>query len=91
MKSRRENRVTYYSKEDMSGEMREQRETPLFEAVMNYAKGRKISFHTPGHKHGVSIPQEFRNFVGEKIFETNFFDNLRKKLKSAETPNTESA
>jgi arginine decarboxylase len=53
----------------MSGETREQRETPLFEAVMSYAKGRKISFHTPGHKHGVSIPQEFRNFVGEKIFD----------------------
>ncbi|MEW6515712.1 MAG: aminotransferase class I/II-fold pyridoxal phosphate-dependent enzyme [candidate division FCPU426 bacterium] len=46
-----------------------QQSTPLFEAVINYAKGRKISFHTPGHKHGVSIPQEFRNFVGEKIFD----------------------
>ncbi len=46
-----------------------QQATPLFEAVINYAKGRKISFHTPGHKHGVSIPQEFRNFVGEKIFD----------------------
>jgi len=48
---------------------KDQHATPLFEAVINYAKGRKISFHTPGHKHGVSIPQEFRNFVGEKIFD----------------------
>jgi len=46
-----------------------QHTTPLFEAVINYAKEQKISFHTPGHKHGVSIPQEFRNFVGEKIFD----------------------
>jgi lysine decarboxylase len=43
--------------------------TPLFEAVINYAREHKISFHTPGHKHGVSIPQEFRNFVGERIFD----------------------
>lgn len=47
----------------------DQHRTPLFEAVMNYAKEQKISFHTPGHKHGVSIPQEFRNFVGETIFD----------------------
>jgi len=47
----------------------DQHSTPLFEAVINYAREHKISFHTPGHKHGVSIPQEFRNFVGEKIFD----------------------
>ncbi len=47
----------------------DQHATPLFEAVINYAREKKISFHTPGHKHGVSIPQEFRNFVGEKIFD----------------------
>lgn len=47
----------------------DQRVTPLFEAVINYAKEQKISFHTPGHKHGVSIPQEFINFVGEHIFD----------------------
>ena len=41
----------------------------MFEAVTNYARNNKISFHTPGHKHGVSIPQEFRNFVGERIFD----------------------
>ena len=43
--------------------------TPLFDAVINYAREAKISFHTPGHKHGASIPQEFRNFVGERIFD----------------------
>ncbi|MBN1595825.1 aminotransferase class I/II-fold pyridoxal phosphate-dependent enzyme [candidate division FCPU426 bacterium] len=53
----------------MAGEYPNQYATPLFEAIINYAKGRKVSFHTPGHKHGVSIPQEFRNFVGEKIFD----------------------
>ncbi|MCD4812632.1 aminotransferase class I/II-fold pyridoxal phosphate-dependent enzyme [bacterium] len=47
----------------------DQHKTPLFEAVINYAKGRKVTFHTPGHKHGVSVPQEFRNFVGERIFD----------------------
>lgn len=47
----------------------DQHSTPLFEAVIAYAREHKISFHTPGHKHGVSIPQEFRNFVGERIFD----------------------
>lgn len=47
----------------------DQHSTPLFEAVINYAREHKVSFHTPGHKHGVSIPQEFRNFVGERIFD----------------------
>ncbi len=46
-----------------------QNTTPLFAAVINYAKEQKISFHTPGHKHGVSIPREFRDFVGERIFD----------------------
>ncbi len=50
-------------------DLTEQQVTPLFAAVINYAKEQKISFHTPGHKHGVSIPQEFINFVGEHIFD----------------------
>lgn len=43
--------------------------TPLFDAVVNYAKEKKISFHTPGHKHGDGIAKRFREFVGAKIFD----------------------
>lgn len=42
---------------------------PLFDAVVNYAKEKKISFHTPGHKHGDGIQKRFREFVGPKIFD----------------------
>ena len=43
--------------------------TPLFDAVVSYAKEKKISFHTPGHKHGDGIQKKFREFVGPKIFD----------------------
>ena len=47
----------------------DQKETPLFSAVVEYAKRNKISFHTPGHKHGFAMPKMFREFVGERIFD----------------------
>ncbi len=43
--------------------------TPLFDAVVNYAKEKKVSFHTPGHKHGDGIAKRFREFVGARIFD----------------------
>ncbi len=45
-----------------------QDKTPLFDAIVRYANENKISFHTPGHKHGVGIHKIFRQFVGDKVF-----------------------
>lgn len=46
----------------------EQSRTPLFDAMVNLAESRKVSFHTPGHKSGKGISTRFRKFVGPKIF-----------------------
>jgi arginine decarboxylase len=45
-----------------------QDKTPLFDAIVRYANENKISFHTPGHKHGQGMPKVFRQFVGDKVF-----------------------
>ncbi|HEX9758735.1 MAG TPA: aminotransferase class I/II-fold pyridoxal phosphate-dependent enzyme [Nitrospiria bacterium] len=49
-------------------ENEEQLRTPLFDAMVNLAESRKVSFHTPGHKSGKGISTRFRKFVGPKIF-----------------------
>ncbi|MFZ3089227.1 MAG: aminotransferase class I/II-fold pyridoxal phosphate-dependent enzyme [Nitrospirota bacterium] len=46
----------------------EQLRTPLFDAMVQLAESKKISFHTPGHKSGKGISTRFRKFVGNKIF-----------------------
>lgn len=46
----------------------DQDRTPLYDAVVDYAQKNKISFHTPGHKHGQGIAKTFRQLVGEKVF-----------------------
>ncbi|MEK6646523.1 MAG: aminotransferase class I/II-fold pyridoxal phosphate-dependent enzyme [Candidatus Firestonebacteria bacterium] len=46
-----------------------QSRTPLYDAVVRYAKKKKVSFHTPGHKHGTGIDKKFREFVGSRIFD----------------------
>lgn len=46
----------------------EQLRTPLFDAMVNLAESRKVSFHTPGHKSGKGISTRFRKFVGPRIF-----------------------
>ena len=46
-----------------------QDKTPLFDAIVSYANEAKISFHTPGHKHGKGMLKVFRSFVGEKVFQ----------------------
>lgn len=45
-----------------------QYKTPLFDALVNLAQSRKVSFHTPGHKSGKGIATRFVKFVGPKIF-----------------------
>ncbi len=46
----------------------EQRRAPLFEAVARYSRSGKVSFHTPGHKHGRGIYRPFRRFLGSRVF-----------------------
>lgn len=45
-----------------------QSETPLFDALMEYVNRQTIPFHVPGHKKGVGIDEEFKNFIGENPF-----------------------
>lgn len=45
-----------------------QKRVPLFDVVINHAKKKAVSFHTPGHKNGRGIDKVFKNFVGENIF-----------------------
>ncbi|WP_040211958.1 aminotransferase class I/II-fold pyridoxal phosphate-dependent enzyme [Clostridium polynesiense] len=45
-----------------------QNETPLFDALMEYVNRETVPFHVPGHKKGVGIDSEFKNFIGENPF-----------------------
>lgn len=40
-------------------------ETPLFTGVVNHAKRNPIQFHIPGHKKGVGMNPDFRQFIGD--------------------------
>lgn len=41
-----------------------QNETPLFTGLLKHAEKNPIQFHIPGHKKGVGIDPEFRDFIG---------------------------
>ena len=41
--------------------------TPYLEALMEYVQARTVSFHTPGHKHGVGMHQRLRDFIGDNV------------------------
>ncbi|MBX7279612.1 aminotransferase class I/II-fold pyridoxal phosphate-dependent enzyme [Clostridium chauvoei] len=45
-----------------------QKETPLFNALLKYVDYDTLPFHVPGHKKGVGIDEEFKNFIGENPF-----------------------
>jgi arginine decarboxylase len=45
-----------------------QNETPLFDALKEYVDRDTLPFHVPGHKKGVGIDKEFKNFIGENPF-----------------------
>ncbi|WP_125152732.1 aminotransferase class I/II-fold pyridoxal phosphate-dependent enzyme [Clostridium rectalis] len=45
-----------------------QNETPLFDALKEYVNRETIPFHVPGHKKGVGIEEEFKNFIGHNAF-----------------------
>jgi arginine decarboxylase len=63
-----------------------QEKTPLFDAIVRYANDNKISFHTPGHKHGKGIPKTFRQFVGEKVFRLDL--SVMNEVDSLHEPST---
>src|SRR5579872_6675734 len=63
-----------------------QDKTPLFDAIVRYANENKISFHTPGHKHGVGIHKIFRQFVGDKVFRLDL--SVMSEVDSLHEPST---
>lgn len=46
----------------------DQKETPLFNALMEYVNRETLPFHVPGHKKGIGMDEEFKNFIGENPF-----------------------
>ena len=63
-----------------------QDKTPLYDAVVSYANENKISYHTPGHKHGKGIAKNFRQFVGEKVFRLDL--SVMSEVDSLHEPST---
>lgn len=45
-----------------------QTQTPLFDTLLNHAKNRVVSFHTPGHKNGRGIDPRLRAFTGRNLY-----------------------
>ncbi|OQA92300.1 MAG: Arginine decarboxylase [Elusimicrobia bacterium ADurb.Bin231] len=48
-----------------------QESAPLFETLMNHAKKKMVSFHTPGHKNGCAVDKELVDFTGKNLY---YFD-----------------
>ncbi|MDQ0253871.1 arginine/lysine/ornithine decarboxylase [Evansella vedderi] len=44
---------------------KKQQETPLFDGLLNHVNQKPIQFHIPGHKGGVGMDQDFREFIGD--------------------------
>lgn len=45
-----------------------QKETPLFNALLEYVNRETLPFHVPGHKKGLGMETDFKNFIGENPF-----------------------
>lgn len=43
----------------------DQQKTPLFTALVNHAQRNPVQFHIPGHKKGLGMNEEFRQFIGD--------------------------
>jgi arginine decarboxylase len=41
---------------------------PLLETIINHAKNRVVSFHTPGHKNGRGVDRRLRSFTGRNLY-----------------------
>ncbi|OGS03458.1 MAG: hypothetical protein A2204_02325 [Elusimicrobia bacterium RIFOXYA1_FULL_47_7] len=48
--------------------MRTRSKAPLFETLLDHAKRKVISFHTPGHKNGRGIDKRLRSFTGKNLY-----------------------
>jgi arginine/lysine/ornithine decarboxylase len=48
--------------------MKEQNNTPLYDAVMNYIKQKRAPFFIPAHKLGRAIHPKWKAYAGEEIF-----------------------
>jgi arginine/lysine/ornithine decarboxylase len=44
----------------------DQQRTPLYDAIVDYAQKNKVSFHTPGHKHGRASPNRSASMWGTR-------------------------
>lgn len=44
--------------------MNRQEKTPLFTALIEHAERNPIQFHIPGHKKGLGMDQQFKDFIG---------------------------
>lgn len=45
--------------------MQDQNQTPLFSGLQQYAQNNPIPFHIPGHKKGMGMEKNFREFIGD--------------------------
>ena len=45
----------------------DQTRTPYFDVLLDYVDSGVIPFHTPGHKQGIGMDREFREFVGDNV------------------------
>jgi len=45
-----------------------QEKAPLFDTIINHAKNRITSFHTPGHKNGKGIDKRLKKFTGKNMY-----------------------
>jgi len=48
--------------------MKQHKRTPLFTTLLNHARRRVTSFHTPGHKNGESIDPQLLKFTGRNVY-----------------------
>lgn len=51
-----------------------QYETPLFSGLIEHAKKDPVQFHIPGHKKGVGLDPEFREYIGENAFKIDLIN-----------------
>jgi arginine decarboxylase len=56
------------SKENIPSLTMRHNRAPLFETVLNHAKNRVVSFHTPGHKNGRGVDRRLKAFTGKNLY-----------------------
>ncbi|RKP55324.1 aminotransferase class I/II-fold pyridoxal phosphate-dependent enzyme [Cohnella endophytica] len=48
--------------------------TPLFDALRSHAKQNPVQFHIPGHKKGVGMDPEYRDFIGQNVLDIDLIN-----------------